>query len=140
MLLNAAILRQPALRDVHISHHFHARDNRQSQMARRRRHFVKRAIYPIANFEFVFEWLKVNVARPIQDRLIKDQIDKADNGRCIRLGFNGCLLVSTYLQKLANFTQLFEDLLHGGGLTPVILLDELFDLLGWRNDNLNVFA
>jgi len=64
-------------------------------MARRRRHFVKRAIYPIPNFEFILEWLEVNVARPIEDRLVKDQIDKANNGRCICFGCNRRFLVST---------------------------------------------
>jgi hypothetical protein len=57
-------------------------------MAGRRRHFVKRAIDPIANFEFVFERLEVNVARAILDRLVENKIDKTNDWSCIRLRFN----------------------------------------------------
>ena len=70
ILLDATILRQPAFGDVHVRHHFHARNDRQCQMPRRRRHFVKRAIHAITNFEFVFEWFEMNVAGPVLDRLI----------------------------------------------------------------------
>ena len=79
VFLDAAVLRQAALGDVHVRHHFHARDNRQREMARRRRHFVKRAVDAITNFEFVFERLEMNVARAVLDRLVQDQIDKAND-------------------------------------------------------------
>ena len=57
-------------------------------MSRRWRHFVKRAIDSVADFEFIFERLEVNVARAVLDRLIKNEIDKTDDRRCIRLRFN----------------------------------------------------
>ena len=36
IFLDAAVLGQAALRDVHIGHHFDARDDRQGEMTRRR--------------------------------------------------------------------------------------------------------
>jgi hypothetical protein len=76
-------------------------------MTRRRRHFVERAIDAIADFEFIFEGLKVNIAREVLDRLVEDQIDKANDGSCIRLGFNRSLALSlAQLQKLPNFAEL----------------------------------
>jgi hypothetical protein len=70
--LNAAILRKTALGDVHVGHHFDARDDRKREMTRGRRHFVKRTVDAIADFEFVFERLEVNIARAVLDRLIQD--------------------------------------------------------------------
>ena len=72
IFLNAAVLRQPSFGDVHVRHHFHARDHGQREMARRRRHFVERAIDAITNFEFVFERLEMNVARAVLDRLVQE--------------------------------------------------------------------
>ena len=83
----------------------------------------------------------MNVARTILDCLVKDKIDKPNDGRCIGLRFNRSgLFVPSQLQKLASFTELFEDLLHARCVSAVILLDALFDLIGSRNHNLNVFA
>ena len=50
------------------------------------RHFVKRTINAISNFEFVFEWLEVNVARAILNSLVQNQIDKPNDrcGVCLR--------------------------------------------------------
>ena len=69
IFLDASVLRKPALGDVHVRHHLHARNDRQREMTRRRRHFVKRAVHAVTNFEFVFERLEVNVARAVLDRL-----------------------------------------------------------------------
>ena len=57
-------------------------------MARRRRHFVKRAIDAVTNLEFVFERLEMDVARAILDRLVQDQIDEANDRRGVRFGFD----------------------------------------------------
>ena len=86
--LDAAVLRQAALGDVHVRHHFHPRDNREREMARRRRHFVKRAVDAVADFELSLERLEMNVARPVLDRLIKNQIDEANDRRGVRFGFD----------------------------------------------------
>ena len=57
-------------------------------MTRRRRHFVKRAIDAITDFEFVFERLEMNVAGPVLDRLIQNQIDEANDRGCAGFGFS----------------------------------------------------
>ena len=88
VFLDAAILREAALGDVHVRHHFHARNDRQREMARRRRHFVKRAVDPVADLEFVLEGLEMDVARPVLDRLIQNQIDEADDRRGVGFGFD----------------------------------------------------
>ena len=54
-------------------------------MARRRRHFVERAVDAITNLEFVLERLEMDVARPVLDRLIQDQIDETNDRS--RVGF-----------------------------------------------------
>src|SRR5437879_12894246 len=65
IFLNASVLRQSSLGDVHIRHHFDARDDREREMSGRRRHFIERAVYPITDLEFVFERLEMNVARAV---------------------------------------------------------------------------
>ena len=83
----------------------------------------------------------MNVARAVLDRLIKDKVDKTNDRGCIRLCFNrGGAVSLAQLQKLASFTELFEDLLHVRGIGAVILPDQIFDLLRWRNDHVNVFT
>src|SRR5437667_6346240 len=107
----------------------------------RRRHFVKRAVDAIADFEFVFERLKVNVARSVQDRLVKDEIDKANDRRCVCFRFDrGLAVFLAQLQKLASFAELLENLIHAGGIAAIMLLDQFFDLIGRRNHYLNVFT
>ena len=54
-------------------------------MPRWGRHFVKRAINAISNFEFVFERLEVNVAGAILNRLLQNQIDKPNDRRGVYL-------------------------------------------------------
>src|SRR6266704_1734982 len=110
-------------------------------MTGRGRHFIKRPIDAVADFEFVFEWFEVNVTRAVLDRLIKNQIDKANYGCRVRLRFNCSFAVClAQLEKLASFAKLFEDFLHVRRVGSVILLDQLLDLLGRRNHDLNVFA
>ena len=142
VFLNAAVLRQAALGDVHVRHHFDARNDRQREMARRRRHFVKRAIDAVANFEFVLERLEMDVARPVLDRLIQDQIDEANDRRGVRFGFDTrpVALVAAQRHQLARFAELLEDVLHAGGVGAVVALDPIFDLLGRRDDDMDVFA
>src|SRR5258705_3340993 len=99
-------------------------------MTGRRRHFVERAVDAIADFEFVFEGLKVNIARDVLNRLIEDQIDETNNRGCIRLGFNRSLAFSlAQLEKLPNFPELLENFLHARRVSAVMLLDQIFDLI-----------
>src|SRR5689334_11367717 len=110
-------------------------------MARRRRDFVKRAIDAIPDLEFVFERLEVNVARAVLDRLVKDEIDEANDWRRIRLRFNrGFAIGLAQLQKLPSFTELLENVLHASRVGAVILFDQLFDLFGRRHHYLHFFT
>ena len=142
VFLDAAVLRQPAFGDIHVRHHFHARDDGQREMARRRRHFVKRAIHAITNFEFALEWLEMNVARAILDRLEHDQIDEPNDRRGVRLGFDvgRAFVVAAQRHQLARVAELFQDILHTGGFGPVIAFDPVLDLLRRRNNDVDVFA
>src|SRR4029453_1632065 len=95
----------------------------------------------IADFEFVFEGLEVNIARPVLDRLVEDQIDKPNDRGCICLGFNRGLAISlSQLEKLPNFAELLENFLHARRVGAIMLLDQIFDLIWRRNDHVNVFA
>src|ERR1700677_2780006 len=79
--LDAAILRNTALGDVHLRHDLDARGDRRGQGARRGRHFVKRAVHAIANLEVVLERLEMNVARTRLDGLGQDGVDVLDDWR-----------------------------------------------------------
>src|SRR4030095_6560628 len=99
-------------------------------MPRRWRYFVKRAIDAVADFEFVFERLEVNVARTVLDRLGKNEIDETDYRRRVRLRFNCSLAVSlAQLQRFTGFAELLEDFLHARRVGAVILLDQVLDLV-----------
>ena len=131
-----------ALGDVHVRHHFHARNDRQREMPRRRRHFVKRAIDAVTNFEFVFERLEMDVARAVLNRLKQDQIDKANDRRGVRFRFDVRSHSSSprSVHQLARFAELLEDILHAGGVGAVVAFDPIFDLFGRRDDDVDVFA
>src|SRR5262249_39042103 len=118
-----------------------ARNDRQRKVARRRRHFVKRAIDAVADFEFIFERRKMDVARTVLYRVIENEIDKPDDRRRVRFCFNSSIAIRlSQLQELARFPELLEDVLHARCIRAVILLDQLFDLLWRRNDDLDVFT
>src|SRR5436190_9209675 len=83
----------------------------------------------------------MNVARAVLNCLVQDKIDKANDRGRVRLCFNRSgAIFFTQLQKLAGLPELFENLLHARRIGAVIPLDLIFDLLGWRNDDLNLFA
>src|SRR5438445_13629217 len=108
-------------------------------MTWRRRHFVKGAVHAITDFEFVFEGLEVNVARAILDRLIENKIDKPNDRGCVRLRFNRSLAVAfAELQELASFAELFENFLRTRRIGSVVLLDQILDLTGRRDDYMDV--
>src|SRR5437773_380811 len=133
IFLDATILGQSALGDVHVRHHFHTRDYRWCQMSRRWGHFIQRAIDAITDFEFVFEWLEMNVAGPVLNCLIQNQIDKANDrsgiGFCFR---SGRTIAFPQLHQLANFAELLEHFLHAGGVAAVENLDPVLDLFDRR--------
>ena len=49
-------------------------------------------------------------------------------------------LVTAQCHQLAGFAELLEDVLHAGGVGPVIAFDSILDLLRRRNDDVDVFA
>ena len=141
VFLDAAVLGQAALRDIHIGHDLDAGDDGQRQVPGRGRHFVKRAVHAVTNLELVFEGLEVNVAGPVLDGLVHDQIDKADNGRGIGFGLDGGGgVVAAELQHFTGFPELLEDFLHARGVGAVILLDAFLDLLGRGHDDVDILA
>ena len=102
-------------------------------MARRRRHFVERAVDAVTDFELSLERLEMNVARPVLDRLIQDQIDEANDRGGVRFGFDirDRRFVAVECHQLAGFAELLEDLLHAGGVVAVMLFQAFLDLLAW---------
>ena len=81
--IDAAILRQPPFRDVHVRHHFQTRDDGRLQQTqlRRDRDFVQNAVDAVANAQIVFERLDVNVGRALDDRFANDLIHELHDGR-----------------------------------------------------------
>src|SRR5437773_11089796 len=83
----------------------------------------------------------MNVARAVLNCLVQDKIDKANDRGRVRLCFNRSgAIFFTQLQKLTDLPELLENLLHASRVGAVIPLDLIFDLLGRRNDDVNLFA
>ena len=87
--LDASVLRQAAFGDVEVRHHLDARNNRKRQLERGRIHFIQGTIDTIADFEFGFEWFKMDIACPCGDRFIENQINVFDDRGRIRLSRYG---------------------------------------------------
>ena len=92
--LDASVLRNPALRDVQVGHDLDARRDGRGQRARRRRHFVKRAVHAVADFEILLERLKVNVTGPRLDGLGQHRVHVLDDR-----GRGGALDVDHFIRR-----------------------------------------
>ena len=81
--IDAAVLRQAALGDVHVRHHFQARDDGRLQEAqlRRDRDFVQDAVDAVTNAQIVLERLDVDVGRALVDRFADDLVDEFHDRR-----------------------------------------------------------
>ena len=81
--IHAAILRQTPLRDVHVRHHFQARDDGRLQHAQLRRHghFVQNSVDPITDAQIVLQRLDVNIGRALDNRFANDLVHKFHDGR-----------------------------------------------------------
>src|SRR5207244_1629722 len=89
-------------------------------MSRRRSHFVKRAIDAITDFEFIFERFEMNVAGPVLDRLIQNQIDKAnDRGSATFCFCSSCTIAFPQLHQLVHSAQLLQHLFPARGVAVV---------------------
>src|SRR4030095_13509376 len=113
-------------------------------MTRWWRHFVQRAINAIADLELICEWLEMNVARAVLNRLVKNEIDKANDRCCVCFGFDCRLAVSFAsvcgVDKCARLAELLENFFHARRVGAVRLFDQVFDLIRWRNNDLDVFT
>ena len=79
--IDAAILRQPALGDVHVRHHFQAREDRRLKKPKLRRHgnFVEDAVDAVADAQIVFERLDVDVGGALVDGFADDLVHELDD-------------------------------------------------------------
>jgi hypothetical protein len=81
----------------------------------------------------------MNVAGPVLNCLIQNQIDKANDrggiGFCFR---SGRTIAFPQLHQLADFAELLEHFLHAGGVAAVENLDPLLDLFDRRDHDLDV--
>ena len=82
--LDAAVLRQAAFGDIQRRHQLHARNDRGLQFARRRVLIHQHAVDAVANAEFFFERLDVNIAGALFDGLRDHRVHQADDGRLAR--------------------------------------------------------
>src|SRR5687768_16702197 len=99
-------------------------------MTRRRSHFVQRTVNPVANFEFCFERLKMDVGCAILNCLVKNQVDVANNRSRVRLRLETLEIDLPVGAAEFNVTPKFlEDLIHAGGIGSVIFLEEFVDLV-----------
>ena len=83
----------------------------------------------------------MNVAGAVLDRLIEDKIYETDD-RC-RVCFcchHSLAVCFAQLQRFPGFAELLQHFLHARRIGAVMLLDQLFDLLRRRHDDLDVFA
>ena len=96
-----------------------------------RLHFIQGAVHAVADFEFLFKRLKVNVGGFFLNGLRDDQVHKADNGRC-----GGILRLVADFQIVEFLHQVF----HGGGFSAVQLIDAFGNLVIRSYENVDVLA
>jgi hypothetical protein len=77
----AAVLRQPLLRDVHAGHDLQARDESFVDPLRQIHHFFQQAVETMPDKDALFHRLDVDVARLALDAALHDQVDQVDDRR-----------------------------------------------------------
>ncbi len=82
----------------------------------------------------------MDVARAVLNGLEENEIDETNDGRGVgfRLHIDMGGFVARESQEFAGLAQLLEDFLHAGGVGAVMALDPFLDLLGGRDDDVNV--
>ena len=132
--VDASVLRQAFLGNVHSRHDLHAGDERRliTLELRRHRRLVQNAVDAVADAQFVFRRLEVNVRGAVFVGLPDDLIDELDDARLL-VAF-GDFLVLAHQQfdrfVLGQFIERF-------GADPVILFHRLLNFVLGRHGNLN---
>ena len=121
--LDAAVLRQAALGDVQLGHQLHARNDGGLQLARRRVLIEQHAVDAIADAEFFFERLDVNVAGALLDRLRDHGVHQPDDRRLA----GHVAQMFQILRRLAGLA--FEIAFGARRRFAVIAVDRVQDLL-----------
>ena len=123
--VDAPVLRQALLGDVHARHDLDAGDQRGlvALELRRHRRLVQDAVNAVADAQLVFRRLEMNVRRAVLERLPDDLVDELDDaGFLVALG-DFLVLAHQQFERLV-FGHLIERL----GADAVILLERLLDL------------
>ena len=81
--LDLAVLRAPALDDVHVGHDLDPADQRGRHRDRERQHFVQRTVGPDAHAHTLLLRLDVNVGAAVAHGLLEDQVDDLDDRRVL---------------------------------------------------------
>ena len=131
LLDDSAVLRNAAFRDVHVRHDLDAGNNRDGQVNGRRLHFIKGAVHAVADFEFLFKGLKVNVGCFFLNGLRDDQVYKADDGR------GGGIF--RFIVDL-HVVELLHQVRHGGGFPSVQFVDAFGNLVIRSDEDVDVLA
>ena len=84
--LDAPVLRNALLRDLHLRHDLEARENRTLQALRRRVHLAERAIDAVADAELLLHRLDVDIGRLHLDRRRDDHVGELDDRAVIAGG------------------------------------------------------
>src|SRR5262249_28709793 len=110
--VHSTILGQSPLGDVHVRHHFQARDDGRLQDAQLRRHsnFVQNSVYSISNPQIVFERLDMNVGRALHDGFPDDLVYEFHHGgfRIVGIQLDGGFGVLQDLKGPVCFKDLIE--------------------------------
>jgi hypothetical protein len=105
-------------------------------------HLIQGAIHPVSNLEFGLKGLKMDVACAGGDGFIQYEVNKANDGSGVcflgdDLGIE--LVVADLIESnLGVFSELGENVLHGGGFCSVMLRNQVTDLGGWRDHDLDL--
>ena len=122
--VDAAVLREALLGDIHPAHHLDARNERGLVTFQLRRHrgLMQNAVDAIPDAQFVFRRFKMNVRRAVLERFPDDLVDELDDARLLVV--LGDFLVGGELQVhrigLAHFIERFR-------ADAVIFLQRLLD-------------
>ena len=127
--LDAAVLGEPALGDVELSHDLDARGDSRLQPKRGLHHVVEHAVHPVADTEGFLVRLDMDIRRPFLDGVGQDQVHQFDD-RGVLGGlaqFGGVDVVVLFPQRLdVLVVESLHDVLDQAGRV-VVLVDGVLD-------------